>query len=348
MFQVTQKGGRRWSAADAYLRPATARDNLEVVTGALVGGVELEGERAVGVRYRTRRGEQVARATREVVLSAGAIGSPQLLQLSGIGPADVLGAAGVPVRHELPGVGRELQDHPFITMLFEATGIDSLLGADGPKPMAEWLLRRSGKLTSPVAEVAAFVRTRGGLPAADIQFHMGALYYEKHGEEEFDGHAITLAPTLVTPKARGTVTLRSADPADKPRILTNALGDPDDVRSLVAGMRLAREIARQAPLASRIVRELKPGPDVGDDEEDLVAALRDRVELIYHPVGTCRMGADDGAVVDPSLRVRGLEGLRVVDASVMPIIPGGNTNAPTIMVAERAADVIRGRAPVPA
>jgi choline dehydrogenase-like flavoprotein len=324
------------------------RDNLEVVTGALVGGVELEGGRATGVRYRARRGEQVARATREVILSAGAIGSPQLLQLSGIGPAEVLAAAGVPVRHELAGVGRELQDHPFVTMLFEVTGVDSLLGADGPRSTAEWLLRRSGKLTSPVAEAVAFVRTRGGLPAADLEFHMGAAYYDKHGEEEFDGHAITLAPVLVTPKARGSVTLRSADPADKPRIITNSLSDPEDVASLVAGMRLAREIASREPLASRIVRELKPGPAVGDDDEDLAASLRERVELIYHPVGTCRMGTDEGAVVDPSLRVRGLDGLRVVDASVMPLIPGGNTNAPTIMIAERAADLIRGRAPVPA
>jgi choline dehydrogenase-like flavoprotein len=214
--------------------------------------------------------------------------------------------------------------------------------------MAEWILRRSGKLTSPVAEVVAFVRTRGGLPAADIQFHMGAAYYDKHGEEEFDGHALTLAPVLVTPKARGSVTLRSADPADKPRILTNSLSEPEDVASLVAGMRLAREIARKEPLASKVVRELKPGPAVSDDAEDLAASLRERVELIYHPVGTCRMGSDAGAVVDPSLRVRGIDRLRVVDASVMPLIPGGNTNAPTIMIAERAADLIRGRVPVPA
>jgi choline dehydrogenase len=342
MFQVTQKGGRRWSAADAFLRPALDRPNLEVVTGALVSGVELEGTRATGVRYSRRRGgEQVARAGREVILAAGAIGSPQLLQLSGIGPADVLAAAGVPVRHALEGVGRNLQDHPFVTVLYEARGVDSLLGADGPRSTAEWLLRRSGKLTSPVAEVVAFVRSRGGLPAADLQFHMGPAYYDKHGEEEFDGHALTVAPVLVSPKARGTVTLRSADPADKPRILTNSLSEPEDVASLVAGMRLAREIAAAAPLAAKVVRELKPGPEVGD--ADLEASLRERVELIYHPVGTCRMGRGPDAVVDPALRVHGLEGLRVVDASVMPRIPGGNTNAPTIMVAERAADLIRGR-----
>ncbi len=344
MFQVTQKGGRRWSAADAFLRPALGRDNLEVVTGALVTGVELEGGRATGVRYRTRRGERVAHAGREVILAAGAIGSPQLLQLSGIGPEAALAAAGVPVRHALAGVGQALQDHPFVTMLFELRDTDSLLGADGPRSMAEWLLRRTGKLTSTVAEVVAFVRTRRGMPAADVQFHIGAAYYDKHGEEEFDGHALTLAPVLVSPQARGSVTLRSADPADKPRILTNSLSEPEDVASLVAGMKLAREIAATDPIAAKVVREIKPGAAVAGDE-DLEASLRERVELIYHPVGTCRMGRDEDAVVDPSLRVHGLEGLRVVDASVMPTIPGGNTNAPTIMIAERAADLIRGRAP---
>jgi choline dehydrogenase-like flavoprotein len=347
MFQVTQKGGRRWSAADAYLRPAMGRDNLEVVTGALVSGVELDGGRAVGVRYRTRFGEKVVEARREVILAAGAIGSPQILQLSGVGPAEVLAAAGVPVRHARDGVGRNLQDHPFVTMLWEIRDADSLLGADGPRSVAEWLLRRSGKLTSSVAEVVAFVRSRPGLAAADIEFHMGAAYYDKHGEEEFDGHAMTIAPVLVTPRARGEVTLRSADPSEKPRILTNTLSAPEDVASLVAGMKLAREIAARQPLAAKVVRELEPGADVVGDE-DVEASLRERVELIYHPVGTCRMGRDERAVVDPELRVHGLDGLRVVDASVMPIVPGGNTNAPTIMVAERAADLIRGRVPAAA
>ena len=172
---------------------------------------------------------------------------------------------------------------------------------------------------------------------------MGALYFEEHGQEAFDGHAVTIGPVLVTPKSRGRVWLRSADPADKPGILTNTLAEPDDVRSLLAGMELAREIGGQEPLASKVVRELKPGPGA-----DLEADLRRRVHLIYHPVGTCRMGRDERAVVDPELRVRGLEALRVVDASVMPLIPGGNTNAPTIMVAEKAADLIRGRVPAAA
>ncbi len=339
MFQVNQQGGRRWSAADAFLRPALKRPNLTVVTGATVAGIELSGTRATGVRFRARRGgEQVARASREVLLCAGAINSPQLLLLSGIGPASQLSGLGIPVRHELPGVGENLQDHPFISALWEVRNADTLYGAEDPKALAEWVLRRSGKLSSPAAEVCAFVRTRPGLPAADIQFHMGGLYYENHAQEDFEGHAATIAPVLVTPRSRGRVWLRSADPADKPRILTNTLSEPEDVASLLAGVALAREIAAQEPLASKVVRELKPG--AGADLED---DLRRRVQLIYHPVGTCRMGRDESAVVDPELRVRGLDGLRVIDASVFPLIPGGNTNAPTIMVAERGADLVSGR-----
>jgi choline dehydrogenase-like flavoprotein len=196
-----------------------------------------------------------------------------------------------------------------------------------------------------VAEVVAFVRTRPGLPAADVQFHMGAAYYEDHGAETYDGHCAVIAPVLVSPQARGRVWLRSADPGAKPRIITNSLSEPDDVRSLVDGMQLAREIAAQGPLREIIRSELKPGPD-RRDRADLEADLRRRLMLIYHPVGTCRMSdAADDAVVDSNLRVHGLKSLRVVDASVMPIIPGGNTNAPTIMIAERAADLIRGRVP---
>ena len=347
MFQTFQKDGRRWSAADAFLRPAIKRPNLELVTGATVLGLELDGDRALGVRYKPKRGgETTARADGEVILSAGAIGSPQILMLSGIGAADELRAAGVEPRHELPGVGRNLQDHPYLTMLWEVSEGKTLYGADKPKFLAEWLLRKTGPLTSTAAEVVAFVRTRAGLPAADIQFHMGALYFEKHGEEEFDGDAMTIAPVLVSPKARGQVWLRSADPLAKPRMVTNSLSDPDDVASMVAGMQMAREIAAESPLAEVVVRELKPGADAQSPEQ-IEAALRERLELIYHPVGTCRMSDDgDDAVVDSQLRVHGIDGLRVVDASIFPTIPGGNTNAPAIMVAERAADLIRGRQPL--
>ena len=349
MFQVNQWNGKRWSAADGYLKPVMDRPNLAVRTGAQVMGVELDGDRAVGVKVAGRFGrEEVIRAGREVILSAGAIQSPQLLLLSGIGAPDELQQAGVQARHELPGVGRNLQDHPFVTMLWEVSDTDTLYGADSPRHLAEWVLRKTGPLTSSVAEVVGFVRTRPGLPAADIQFHMGAAYYEDHGAEEYDGHCAVIAPVLVSPQARGQVWLRSSDPTDKPRILTNTLSEPDDVRSLVDGMLLAREIAAQSPLRDIVVKELKSGSGASE-RSDLEADLRRRLMLIYHPVGTCRMSDEgDDAVVDSQLRVHGIEGLRVVDASVMPVITGGNTNAPTIMIAERAADMIRGRVPAAA
>jgi len=344
MAQVTQLGGRRFSAADAYLRPALRRPNLEVRTKVTVLGLELEGDRAVGVRLRAgRSGEETARARREVLLSAGAIGSPQLLLLSGIGPAGDLQAAGVGVRHDLPGVGHNLQDHPFVTLIWEVSDQQTLYGADKPKPLAEWLLRKSGPLSSTVAEVLAFTRTRGGLAAADVQFHMGAAYFDDHGAEEYEGHCMVIAPVLVSPQARGQVWLRSADPAAKPRIITNSLSEPDDLESMIAGMRLAREIAAQTPLRETVIKELKPGA-ANVERDELEADLRRRLMLIYHPVGTARMSdTQDGAVVDSRLRVHGLEGLRVIDASIMPTITGGNTNAPTIMIAERAADLIRER-----
>jgi choline dehydrogenase len=302
LFQVLQSNGQRFSAADAYLRPAAGRDNLEIRARTSVLGL---------------------------LLCAGAIGSPQLLQLSGIGAAQDIRAVGIDSRHELPGVGANLQDHPVVAVLFAVSDTDTLYTAERPRYLAEWLLRRSGPLTSTVAEVTAFVRTRPGLAAADIQFHMGPAFFESHGAETYDGHAIVVGPTLLAPKARGRVWLRSANPADKPRILTNSLSDPEDVASMAAGVRLAREIAGRAPLAAVITEELRPGRAVVDDEE-IVADLRARTELLYHPSCTCRMGEGDP----------GLDGIRVVDASVMPTVPGGNTHAPTVMIAERAADLI--------
>jgi choline dehydrogenase-like flavoprotein len=341
--QVTQRNGRRFSAADAYLRPNMKRENLTVVTGAQVLGIELEGTKATGVRYRDRRGrEQTATADREVLLAAGAIGSPQLLMLSGIGPADHLREVGVEAKHDLPGVGQNLQDHPYVVCIWESKLGGSLYGADKPKPLLEWVLRRTGPLTSSVAEAFAFVRSRPGLPAPDLQYHFAPAYFNDNGFDEYDGHAFTLGPVLITPKSRGEIKLRSADPGDKPRILTNSLAEPEDVQALVAGMRLARDIAAAEPLAEARGREIFPGEGV-DSDDDLAADLRKRVELIYHPVGTCRMGAGDDAVVDAELRVRGVENLRVADASIMPVIPGGNTNAPAIMVGERAADLVRGQ-----
>jgi choline dehydrogenase len=344
LVQVTQRAGKRWSAADAYLRPALTRPNLEVVTGALVSGLELRDGAVTGVRYSRRRGgEQLARAGREVILSAGAIGSPQLLMLSGIGPGEQLRPLGVPLRHELPGVGENLQDHPYVACIWDVPGGGSLADAEKPKALLEYLLRRTGPLTSSVAEAFAFIRSRPGLPAPDLQFHFAPAYFADNGFEEYDGHAITSGPVLVKPKSRGWVRLRSTDPAAKPRILTNSLAEVEDVETLRAGIERAREIAAAGPLAQVVGREIYPGPKV-DTAEAIAADIRRRVELLYHPVGTCRMGEGADTVVSPELRVHGLEGLRVVDASVMPVIPSGNTNAPTIMVAEKAADLIRAAA----
>ncbi|MGI8623403.1 MAG: GMC family oxidoreductase, partial [Solirubrobacteraceae bacterium] len=280
MFQTFQRNGRRWSCADAYLRPAMKRENLEVVTHAQVEGLELDGTRVTGVRFRRRGRTRTLTGHREVLLSAGAFNSAQVLLLSGIGPASHLREVGVPVVHDLPGVGRNLQDHPFITLMWEMSDTHSLYKADAPKNLAEWVLRRSGPLSSTVAESVAFVRTRPGLPAADIQLHMGAAYFEKHGAEEFDGHCYVIAPTLVTPKARGSLELASSDPTAKPRIVTNALSDEEDVASMVAGMKIARAMADTPPLRSKRIRALKPD-DAIRSEEDLREHLRWRVELIY-------------------------------------------------------------------
>ena len=267
--------------------------------------------------------------------------------LSGIGPAEHLREMGVQPVVDLPGVGENLHDHPFVVGVWDAPDGGGLADAEKPKYLLEWLLRGSGPLTSTVAEAFGFVRTRPGLPAADIQFHMAPAYFVEHGAEEYEGHALTLGPVLVSTKSRGWVKLRSADPTDKPRILTNTLAEPEDVASLVAGLKIAREVAGTEPLRSAVGRELYPG-DQHHSDADLEEDVRRRVELLYHPVGTCRIGTDDDAVVDPELRVRGVSGLRVADASVFPVIPGGNTNAPTIMVAERAADLLRGRVSAPA
>jgi choline dehydrogenase len=326
LSQVTQRNGKRWSTNDAYLRPVRDRSNLTVVTGTTATRVKIAGGRAVGVVCRGRFG-------REHVFEAGR----ELLLLSGIGPAEQLRALGITVEADSPDVGENLQDHPFNTVVCEVEA-DSLGDAEHPRYLAEWLLRRSGPLTSSVAEAFAFVRSRPGLPAPDLQYHFAPAYFVDHGAEEFDGHAITLGPVLITPKSRGRVTLRSSDPSDKPRIVTNSLAEPEDVAAMLEGMRIARELTATEPMRSVVRRELFPGPSAGDLEDD----LRRRVELLYHPVGTCRMGTDDGSVVDEQLRVRGVEGLRVVDASIMPLIPGGNTNAPSIMVGERAADLVKG------
>jgi choline dehydrogenase-like flavoprotein len=344
--EVTQKRGRRWSCADAFLRPAAGRPNLTVLTGAFAHGLDIASGRVRGVELSGKTDMAVARARREVILAAGAIGSPQLLMLSGIGDPDKLAGLGIDVVAPLPAVGTNLQDHPYVVGIWDSTIGASLADAEKPAALLDFLLRRRGPLTSTVAEAFLFTRSDGGDGPPDLQFHLAPAYFADNGFEEYDGHALTMGPVLIAPRARGEVTLASADPAAKPAILGNHLTDQADVDALVSGVRIARELAATPPLAGAVGREIYPGPGVGDDDEAIAADVRRRLELLYHPVGTCRMGSDSDSVVDPELRVRGIDGVRVVDASVMPTITHGNTNAPTIMIAEKGADLILGQAPL--
>jgi choline dehydrogenase len=353
-YQVTQRNGRRWSAADAYLHPAAGRPNLMVQTDALVTGVAIEAGRAVGVRYLLRGVEETARAEGEVILAAGAIGSPQLLMLSGIGPADHLAEHGIGVVADSPGVGANLSDHPIVTAMWHTPKATGLWEKAGPKNLARWRMMHSGPLTTNVAEAGGFSRTDPSLPAPDLQWHALPTPYQNFGLTDPSIRALSLLITLVAVGSRGRITLRSADPRHKPAIDPAYLSDSADIEPLVRGIRLARELAAAGPLAKICKGELAPGPDAVTDSE-LTEFVRRDITTIYHPVGTCAMGGDSRlaaskltSVVDTGLRVRGVDGLRVVDASVMPAVPRGNTNAPTIAIAERAADLISGRAPLAA
>jgi len=340
IYQLTQKRGRRWSAADAFLKPVMKRPNLTVRTGARVHRVVTENGRAAGVEFRDATGLRFVRADREVVLSGGAINSPQLLMLSGIGPVEHLREMGITPVVDNENVGSHLQDHPVALMAWASTAKGSLFEAEKPASLARYLTARRGLLTSNVGEGGAFIRTRADLPAPDIQFHFAPGYFQNHGFDTHDGPAISIGPTLVAPQSRGRVRLRSADPDAAPSIVGDFLADREDVDALVAGIEMAREIAASSSFRDILTRELRPGPDVKTRAE-IEASLRSSMELLYHPTCTARMGEPGAAVVDPELRVYGIDGLRVVDASVMPTVVRGNTNAPTIMIAEKAADLIR-------
>jgi choline dehydrogenase len=340
LYQVTQKNGKRHSAAEAYLKPAIDRPNLTVLTDVLADHVLFEGGRAVGVEYlRDGRAER-ARAEREVVLTGGAVGTPQLLMLSGVGPADHLRSLGVPVVADLPGVGRNLRDHLAVPVTYECREPVTLADAESVGNLLRYLVLKKGPLTSNVAEGGAFLRLAAGRSTPDLQFHFAPAYFMDHGFQNPDGDGFTLAPTLLDPASVGEIALRSTDPADAPAIRPNYLQEPADLRTLVDGVKLARELARTPALGRYRGAEVWPG-DWARTDEDLAEHVRRHVQTLYHPVGTCRMGEDAGAVVDARLRVRGVEGLRVADASVMPGIVSGNTNAPTIMIAEKAAGLIR-------
>ncbi|TFV68885.1 choline dehydrogenase [Blastococcus sp. CT_GayMR19] len=345
-YQVTQKRGRRWSAADAYLHPVLQRPNLTVRTGALATRVLIESGRATGVEYRCGGGLHTARATREVVLSGGAINSPQLLMLSGIGPAGHLREVGIDVVHDLPGVGAGLQDHPLVPVVWNVRSGKSLFRAESPSGYARCFGARRGPLTSNLAESGLFTRSTPELPEPDLQMHFLPVKFWKQAEIDPDVDAFTAAVVLVHVHSRGSVRLRSADPAWSPAIDAGYLTDERDLDALVCGMEKAREIASVGPLASVLADEWSPGAPV-HGRDALRASVRSTLESLYHPVSSCRMGTDEMAVLDAQLRVRGIEGLRVADASAMPTLVRGNTNAPTILIGERAADLVLGRPVAP-
>ena len=340
LFQVTQINGERCSAATAYLHPAAERKNLTIVSKALTTRIAIEGGCAVGIDYVRRGKRHSARAEREVVLAAGAINSPQLLLLSGIGPAADLRATDVPVRHDLPGVGKNLQDHLNINVLSRARGgvtLDSKGRGFGPLiPTLQFLLSRSGPATSNVAEAGAFAFSRLGAATPDIQYHFLPLQLVDHARTMLDGHGVTLHACGLRPQSRGEIRLESADPLQPPVIDPNYLAADYDLQVLIEGIRLGREILAAPAFKPWLTEERLPGAALQSDAE-LESFIRASGETEYHPVGTCKMGSDPMAVVDDQLRVRGLERLRVIDASIMPTLVSGNTNAPTIMIAEKGA-----------
>ena len=342
-YQVTQWQGKRHSAAVAFLHPAMRRPNLTVRTDVQAFNILFEGKRAALVSFQQGSGSAQERAAREIILCAGAIGSPQMLMLSGIGPADHLRALGIQVFCDLPGVGANLQDHPAVPVAYECMRPITLAGAESLSSLARYLAFKRGPLTSNVAEAGGFVKTSAGLPAPDLQYHFAPGYFVEHGFQQIKEHAYTFGPTLIRPYSRGAITLRSSNPLDAPLIHANYFADSRDIQTMLAGLQLARALAATNAFARYHKGELCPGPESKDDKA-LRAHIVKYAETLYHPVGTCKMGNDPAAVVDAALRVRGVDGLRVVDASVMPVVPGGNTNAPTIMIAEKAADLIKGSA----
>jgi choline dehydrogenase len=343
LYQVTQNQGQRHSAADAFLRPALRRPNLTVLTDVLAFDIVFEGKRAALVSFQRGERSQQERAGREIILCAGAIGSPHLLMLSGIGPADHLRRLDVPVLCDLPGVGANLQDHPAVVIASECTEPISLASAESLPNLLRYISMKRGPLTSNVGEGGGFIKTSSALPAPNMQYHFAPGYFVEHGFQQIKEHGYTVGPTLLHPYSRGSITLRSSNPLDAPAIRANYFADDRDVQAMVEGLKIARNLLAANAFSKYRKRELIPGPEAKDDTA-LRAHMAKYGETLYHPCGTCKMGQDSAAVVDAELRVRGVEGLRVVDASIMPTVPGGNTNAPTIMIAEKAADMIRGRA----
>ena len=345
--QVTQKGGERWNAARAYIDPHRHQDNLHIISHAHATQVMMDGKRAVGIRYMVKGVQHEVRARKEVILSGGAFGSPQLLMLSGIGPALHLQDMGIPLVHELPGVGQNLQDHVTTVLIYKTQKINHAMGFSLKgtwnmlKAMWEWRTQRTGWITSNVSETQGFVSTEGNTDYPNIQLALCTGIVDDHARKMHMGHGYTLHVTLMRPKSRGSVTLASRNPTDKPLIDPAFFKHQEDLQTMMQATQMGLRIMESKgldPYRSEMLYPLN-----AQDPAQIEAFLRDHSDTEYHPVGTCKMGPaqDPMAVVDAELRVHGLQGLRVIDASVMPNLVSGNTNAPTIMIAEKGADFIR-------
>ena len=345
-YQMTIKDGERWSTAAAFLRPALSRPNLTCETGAFTHKIIIENGKALGVEYSNGEGKSIKTVycTKEVLLCAGAVQSPQILLLSGIGPKDELAEMGIETKVDSPNVGKNLQDHLDISVINETskpiTAYSLNKGLRKPITGLRYLFTKQGLGRENFLESGAFLKSRVGLEMPDLQFHFVNAVMWNHGNREQDRDGYTLHVCQLRPESRGEITLRSANPFDYPKIHANYLSTEEDKRALRDGLKMVRKILAAAPFDEYRGAEFKPGPEVKTDEQ-IDKYVAECSETLYHPVGTCRMGADEKSVVDGELKVRGVSGLRVIDASVMPTLIGGNTNAPTIMIAEKAADMIK-------
>ena len=345
-YQTTQKNGKRCSAAKAYLVPILDRENLTVMTDTNVNKIIIENKKAVGVECIDKDGKSFTiQADKEVLLSSGAFGSPQILLRSGVGPAEEIIKHGIDHKHELPGVGKNLQDHIDYLSVHKYNSME-LIGFSlksifykFPLEILKYIFAKVGMFTSTVAEAGGFIKSRQDIEIPDLQLHFAPAMVIDHGRTSVWGHGLSCHVCLLRPKSRGEVTLNSSDPFEDPKIDPKFLSHPDDMKDMIAGYKKMMAILNTGPVSKYTSNHVQRPIDINDDK-DIEQAIREDADTVYHPVGTCKMGSDEMAVVNDSLKVHGIEGLRVVDASIMPTLIGGNTNAPTIMIGEKAADII--------